>query len=148
MDVNLTFTHVPPLHNSLRLGETAITELILAREDVHLNTTDLYGMSPAHVAVNKGQTEDLDLLLAVGLDRGIDLNLTDPQGKTPLHRAAEFGSLEMVTALLNRSSADCLMKDPEGNTAKDLAERNGHMETAEILRSWETTKVLKLMTLH
>ena len=58
------------------------------------------GMTPLHLAVEKGLLEIASLLL----DRGADINAEDHLDRTPLHIAILLGDLEMVSLLLDRGA--------------------------------------------
>ena len=54
-------------------------------------------------------------------------------GRTALHRAAYNGKIQVVEALLN-AGADKAVKDIDGETALDLAQRNNHPAIVKLLR--------------
>ena len=91
------------------------------------------GGSPLHRACNCGR-ENTALLL---LENGADPNLQDQfEAKTPLHAATEImmnRDFAIVTMLLAHG-ADPSIRDKEGKTALNYAEKNEHPSIAKILR--------------
>ncbi len=83
-------------------------------------------LSNAIVARN---TDMLQQLLAAGADP----NGRGPAGRTPLMEAARSGQETMVRMLL-RAQADRFLRDPDGLSAADHAERNGHLGLMPLLR--------------
>lgn len=71
-----------------------------------------------HVAVERGHT-DLILLL---LKKGLDPSIKDKNGLTPLYRACEFGHDDVVTALLDGVGID------HKKVSSRLEEKNGEEE--------------------
>ena len=63
----------------------------------------------------------------------IDVNGEDA-GHSPLRCATRGGHLEVVKVLLHRG-ADPNLRDPEGNTALDLALEKNRSEIADLLKS-------------
>ncbi|HOT29856.1 MAG TPA: ankyrin repeat domain-containing protein [Candidatus Ozemobacteraceae bacterium] len=73
-----------------------------------------------------------------------DLFARDERGRTPLFRAAEQGLKKEVEEMLDslRGTGFCPprlglieIRDADGFTAADAAERNGHAEIAKLLRT-------------
>jgi hypothetical protein len=117
-----------PLHWSLAQNDLAITELLIKRgSPVDVRSDE--GTTPLMNAVQSGSTEKAVLLL----DHGAFPNAADQRGFTALHRAAETGHLHLVKLLLTRGSAAAPVA--EGYTPLILAEKNGHREIADLLKS-------------
>ena len=66
------------------------------------------------------------------LDYGAKPDIAAPSGEAPLHVVAGAGYAGIVRLLLERG-ADPALRDDEGLTALDRAERAGHNEVAALL---------------
>lgn len=82
--------------------------------------------------------------MGVSPDPENDLFVRDERGRTPLFRAAERGLKKEVEEMIYslRGTGFCPprlglleIRDAEGLTAADAAERNGHTEIARLLRT-------------
>ena len=72
--------------------------------------------------------------VAALLEAGAAPNAVDHGEKfTALMHAAAEGQLEVVQTLLQHN-ADTQMRDVDGDTARDFAERNGHAEVVRLLQ--------------
>ncbi|XP_045062319.1 ankyrin repeat domain-containing protein 37-like [Coregonus clupeaformis] len=61
-----------------------------------VNSSNVLGQSPAHLAACSGQAFCLLWLLQTGADA----NQQDNNGETPMHKAAKAGSLECISVLV------------------------------------------------
>lgn len=68
------------------------------------------------------------------LARKVEVNCVDGWGDTPLHFAAIHGATPMVRQLLD-AGAKVTIRDEYGQSALEVAEMEGHVETAELLRT-------------
>ena len=70
------------------------------------------GNTPIAIAVNKGRTETVRLLLQAGADPNVvdTCNRTWTHGQTPLHTAAIYGELLHLVPLLLDGGADRTMR--------------------------------------
>ena len=82
----------------------------------HTESRDLFGNTPLHAAVCKGQTRLAESL--VGL--GADVNSRDDAGATPLHQAVIAGDAE-IAAMLIKFGADPNQPTDFGVSAVHLA---------------------------
>lgn len=106
--------------------------------------------SPLHRVCSSGFKYSTDIfenyggnIVSLLLSYGADPNLQDEfEGKTSLHAATDFSHpsesvkdryLAVITLLL-AYGADPLVKDSEGKTPLYYAEKNGHVQIAEVLR--------------
>ena len=66
---------------------------------------------------------------------GIDLEMRTPAGSTPLHTACEFGNIDVVKSLLQKSTieVDIYKKNNYQETAEDLARLYGHTDIVKLL---------------
>jgi ankyrin repeat protein len=99
-------------------GNQAACLALLLRRGALVNKPDQKGWPPIHCAITADgtKTECLRLLLS----GGALVDATDRHQKTALHRAAQFGQQDTVRMLL-RYGANPLLRDENGNTARDRA---------------------------
>ncbi|KAK4980749.1 hypothetical protein LTR28_002836, partial [Elasticomyces elasticus] len=87
----------------------------------NINTIEDPGEPTAHVAA------------AAMRARKVGLTVTRDLG-TPLHEAAKYGMLERARLLLQRG-ADPSIRSAQGKTALDWAQKHGHPQMVDLLRS-------------
>ena len=85
--------------------------------------------SPLYTAADVGQTDAVRLLL----ENGADVNWGDFITGTPLIVAAGRGDTEIVKLLLGTGADVCFKA--EGGTAEEFAQKRGHKEIVDLLRS-------------
>lgn len=73
--------------------------------------------------------------IAISLD--CDINHMCAYGYNALHAAAHCGSVDSVSALLDTNMCDVSIKDSSGKTAADIALRRGHIDTYNMIISYE-----------
>jgi len=86
------------------------------------------------LAANAATASDSNAALSCLLEAGADPNIADAHGWTALHLASAYGYLSNVRTLLGYGAVQNV-STPDGLTPIDLAERNAHGETADLLRS-------------
>ena len=92
-------------------------------------TKDSYrGVTPLHVAAEKGKRNVVELLLA----KGLHVNARNKVGATPLHLAAARGRRD-VAELLLANRADVNVGNKYGATPLHLAAGKGNTEVVEVL---------------
>ena len=85
--------------------------------------TDEEQWQPIHSACRWNATEALEILL----NWGADVNATTNGGQTPLHLAAFCGkSQNTLEILLMHPKLKSMTKNAQGDTPKDIAQRNGN----------------------
>ncbi|MBU1007963.1 ankyrin repeat domain-containing protein [Candidatus Dependentiae bacterium] len=114
-----------PLHAAVARGD--LNEVGKLIDKTNVNTKDLLGCTPLHVAVGLS-FKIVDYLLS----RGADLEARCLGGKTPLHIAAESGSIKSLERLIEWGS-DINARDEESRTSLHLAAAGGHKESAALL---------------
>lgn len=75
----------------------------------------------------------------LGGERDRFVNAQNRYGQTALHVSARRGSLWFVHSLLEHG-ASCDVQDGRGQRASGVAQKHGHVEVAELLRSLEKAK--------
>ena len=163
----LGFSYAPAtmsLWDAVGEGNIAQVKAHLYRK-ADINSKDVDGQTPLHVAARVDHVEMAKLLLA----HGANVNEKDTQGKTPLFAAARKGSREMVELLVAHGAdinarnndgwtplhlvacfaqeaavelligkgADVNAKDKSGRTAREVAIGRKNSVVAELLRKAE-----------
>jgi ankyrin repeat protein len=85
-----------PLHAFLLCGSGEVVEALLVREPLILKEVDPFGKTALHIAAEKGDIENLKILL----DKGSDLDAVDDFLMTPLMLATKNEHTEAVEILM------------------------------------------------
>lgn len=112
-------------------GHLEIVQKLIAR-DADVNKT---GWTPLHYAATGGQIAVMRLLL----ESSAYIDASSPNGSTPLMLAAMYGTPASVKLLLEEG-ADPLLKNEQGMTAIDFANRAKRTESAEIIAAFVRAK--------
>jgi ankyrin repeat protein len=72
-------------------------------------------------------------VVALLLQRGVNVNVRNSRGQTPLHIAAQNGQLDVVRLLLASQQIDVNARDQQGSTPLHLASEKGHVEVVQLL---------------
>ena len=97
-----------------------------------LSVVDKNGMSLLHWAVNRKENIKA---IQFFLDQNIyDINATNIYGNTPLHLAVKYGDAEGIKALLQVPNINKTIRNQDGQTAYDVAIKNGMWEIAPLLK--------------
>jgi ankyrin repeat protein len=153
-DVNLREEVVgaTPLMSASMNGLTEIGELLI-KNKANVNEKNYDGQSALHWACEQGHVDFVELLIENGADvnakciAGPQGALNDPfigpllikstfAGGTPL-MSASFKGKEEVVLLLLQNKADPTLLNDHGESALDLAEKNGHTQVADLLKEYE-----------
>ncbi len=109
-------------------GHTEVVRLLLGRQ-AQLEHRDASGRTALMYASTGPNNETVRLLL----EAGAEPNSVDSGEKfTALMHAAAEGQHEVVRSLLE-FKADPRIRDIDGDTARDFAARNGHVEVVQLL---------------
>lgn len=133
IDVNVLDAHgeSPLMMASLKGQFDIAKELIDKGADV--NKT---GWTPLHYAATGGHAKIVSLLL----DHYAYIDAASPNGTTPLMMAAYYGNAETVKLLLDEG-ADPLLKNQQGLTAIDFAQRAHRPDAANLIAAAVRAKV-------
>lgn len=116
---------------SAAYGLTELLRLLMEqnKQDLRLNTRNIYGSTPLHEAALSGHESAAELLL----EHGSDILATNYGSATPLFLAVSHGQVSMVRLLLRhgREQLDC--PGPKGFTVLHKAVEQGHEEMVRIL---------------
>ena len=93
------------------------------------------GWAPLHYASTKGHLAVMTLLL----DNHAYIDAASPNGTTPLMMAAFYGTPSAVKLLLE-AGADPLLKNVQGLSAIDFAQRASRQESADIIAAFVRAK--------
>lgn len=114
------------------LGGYLDTVKLLIERGADVNKT---GWAPLHYAATRGHLEVIALLL----DRNAYIDAASPNGTTPLMMAAHYGTPAAVKLLLE-AGADPLLKNQQGLSAIDFAQRANRADSAEIIAAFVRAK--------
>ena len=89
------------------------------------------GWAPLHYAATKGHLEVMNVLL----ENHAYIDAASPNGSTPLMMAAMYGTPSAVKLLLE-AGADPSLKNIQGMTAIDFAQRDKRLDSAEIIAAF------------
>lgn len=110
-----------PLARACHDGDAErVSTLIIAPNDM-LNRPDYAGNTPLPLAVAKGHTEVVSMLI----EAGADVNNVNHQGETPLKDAIDRGDVDVI-GLLRRAGA--VLKPPKESKPLDLPRHRRHFQ--------------------
>ncbi|OTA03028.1 hypothetical protein A9Z42_0034750 [Trichoderma parareesei] len=105
-------------------GHAAVVNVILANEDVHVNSRDEQGKTPMCWAAEKGHEDVVVRLLG---HKDIEAFVPDKQARTPLLLAAANGHEAVVNIFVKHNAVVVNHQDKKGKTALLWAVENGHI---------------------
>ncbi len=100
----------------------------LVKKDADVNKT---GWAPLHYAASNGHLEIMNLLL----ENHAYIDAESPNGSTPLMMAAQYGNASAVKLLLE-AGADPLLKNQQGLTAIQFAQRASRNDSIELISGY------------
>lgn len=113
-----------PLMLAALKGELDLVEKMV-RKGADINKT---GWTPLHYAASAGQVKVISLLL----ENHAYIDAESPNGSTPLMLASMYGTAAAVKLLLEEG-ADPLLRNQQGLTALQFAQRANRTDSADIL---------------
>ena len=130
-------------------GHSEVVALLL-KYGADVNEKANYGWTPLHGACRKSHNlEVVKMLLRRGADVNATTDVASPtlggitplsgQKITPLMEAAKYGNTEIISLLL-RNNAEINAKNKVGESALDIAVREGHTSTAKFLEEHGATR--------
>ena len=120
-----------PLMIAALNGQTDLSKKLIAK-GADVNKT---GWTPLHYAATRGHLTVISLLL----DNYAYIDANSPNNTTPLMMAAFYGTPSAVKLLLE-AGADPLLKNHQGLSAIDFAQRNNRLDSAEIIAAFVRAK--------
>ena len=120
------FGHTP-LFEAVYHGRIECVHLLLKHG---ANADGATSLPPLHIAAERGHA---DCMMAL-LEAGANANKTDEAHRSPLHLAVFFEHPECIDILL-KHGADTTLKDANGHTATDIAEKKCSPEILQRLQS-------------
>ena len=115
-------------------GDTELARKLIAR-GADVNKT---GWAPLHYAATGGHVDIIQMLL----DESAYIDAESPNKTTPLMMAAYYGTPQAVKLLLD-SGADATLRNQQGLSAFDFAERGNRKEAAELISAAIRSKAPK-----
>lgn len=125
-----TTTKVTPLHLGAAGGHVNFINFLLDQH-VDADAADDYKRTPLYMACMSGHTEIVNKLLEKS-----NVNVKCACGTTAVSKAAENGFVEILRLLLEKG-ASISTENQDGESPKDLATRNGHLNVLRKLREYE-----------
>ena len=105
----------------------------LLQEDHNIDCVDSWGRTPLHAGAITSESRCLQVLINAGANINKQCGLRG-ENKTALHFSAEHGHESNIKILLS-ADASFTLRDINGLTALDLADRNGHETCVTILKA-------------
>ena len=120
-----------PLMMAALKGEFELARKLIAK-DAAVNKT---GWTPLHYAATAGDVKMISLLI----ENHAFIDAESPNRSTPLMMACMYGSPDAVRLLL-AEGADTAIKNQQGLSATDFAERADRPDIAELVRKFENSR--------
>ncbi len=118
-----------PLKRAIEGHHAEAAKLLIDSGKVDLNAKDPEGKTPLIVALNMGEREVAEALIA----KGADLKAKDKNDITALHAALRMSQAEVATALIEKG-VDVNGADRTGQTPLTLAQQRGLTDVAALLK--------------
>ncbi|RPA88815.1 ankyrin, partial [Choiromyces venosus 120613-1] len=115
-----------PLSLAAKHGRANFAKVLVAREDVDVNSRDAKFMTPLLIAARQ-------IVISLLEKNDLDMSVTDSNGCTPLSWATEKGHEGIVKLLLDRKEVNPDSKDDSGSTPLLLAASEGHKGIVKLL---------------
>jgi ankyrin repeat protein/N-acetylneuraminic acid mutarotase len=116
------------IHRAVQEGNLSLVKEIIENQPESLFMKDSNGLTALHSASLLGQIEIMALLL----DKGVDVNIISSNGETPLHSASSAGKKEAAAWLIEKG-AEVDAGNRAGYTPLILAAMGGQADLMELL---------------
>ncbi len=116
-----------PLMLAALKGELSLCQLLI-KKGADVNKP---GWAPLHYAATKGHQPVMNLLL----EENAYIDAASPNGTTPLMMAAHYGTPSAVKLLLE-AGADPMLKNDQGLTAFDFANKANRSDSADLISAF------------
>ena len=116
------------LSNSIKKKKIDICQLILNFKILDLSFQDKNGNSYLHLAIMK----QLERIVKVLIEKGINVNMQNNDGNTPLHCAYLYNSIPIIDILRNNNKVDKKIKNNNNKIAEDLKVNKENNDKLEI----------------
>ena len=126
--LNTAATYGEALRLAAKKGDIATVKTLLNKPGIDVDTKDIIGKTPLHIAAEEGMRSLVWILLA----KGANIEARNNSGWTPLHLAAWKGKIAVVRLLLVRG-ADIEAENHWGYTPLHWVAYDGQIAAAEIL---------------
>jgi len=129
---NFGFT---PLQSAVAEGKyTLVEKLIEQGADIHVK--DNNNRSLLHSLGNFKENAEVEDVLNILLRGGLNINDIDNEGNTPLHQASITNKQFLINLLISKA-ADPMIRNNEGNTARNVSAIQGYTEISKVLMKYE-----------
>jgi ankyrin repeat protein len=126
-------TGMTALMGAIIRDDLEIVNALLAKPGIDYNFAAPKGMTALMCAI----FGNVAIVRALLEKNGIEINAADSEGNTALIYAVYRGSMDIVTALLDRMSPNELLREnKEGLNAQQVAEQEGHAAIARVIRAY------------
>ncbi|KAH8800125.1 ankyrin repeat-containing domain protein [Flagelloscypha sp. PMI_526] len=119
-----------PLSWACERGHLNVVKVLIARNDVEINSQDENGLTPLLWACRNGCSDVVKLLIG---QTNVNVNSVDHRGRSVLLIAYEFKHLDAVAILLAHNDVNVNSRNHEGRSPLSLACESGHLKVVQLL---------------
>ncbi|KAK8870427.1 hypothetical protein M9Y10_008309 [Tritrichomonas musculus] len=105
-----------PIHYAAEFDQLECLKFLVETKNVNINAQDKFGMTPLHVACEKGNVDILNYLL----DHNAEI-LTDCLGRNPVEVATAKSHIEVLQAISSKNSSLLTTKNPQNRNLAHYA---------------------------
>lgn len=122
-----------------------IYDALIDRNDIDVNSQDIYGNSIAHYAICSSNDELRDKIFN---NPKIDINIQNNKLMTPLHYAINCENKEIAISLIKNERINIKIKNKNGHTPLKLAKIEYKYKITDLLRFHPQNKIADKYILH